>query len=165
MRSIPSEIPCDADPFLDFRDGCGRTQAGDKETARVRPQARLRDSAGKLEKLQRIRHILAMAGLLDFRICAKCGAAHWRKKQSYCHACHAAAQREWRKTVIPTEEQRRKDISRSYAGVYKRRWAILQEDCERCGSPNSEMHHKDYSRPIDVVWLCRPCHLNLHAAE
>ena len=24
-------------------------------------------------------------------------------------------------------------------------------------------HHPDYSKPLEVVWLCDPCHLNLHA--
>lgn len=29
--------------------------------------------------------------------------------------------------------------------------------CVRCGSPEVHAHHEDYSRPLDVVWLC-PAH-------
>lgn len=24
------------------------------------------------------------------------------------------------------------------------------------------MHHPDYSKPLEVVWMCRPCHLAEH---
>jgi hypothetical protein len=31
--------------------------------------------------------------------------------------------------------------------------------CEGCGLPKRlEKHHPDYSRPLLVVWLCKPCH-------
>lgn len=31
--------------------------------------------------------------------------------------------------------------------------------CEGCGLPKRlEKHHQDYSRPLLVVWLCKPCH-------
>ena len=53
--------------------------------------------------------------------------------------------REWRKTHRLTEEQRLKDIARSYANVYKRRGLLFQEDCRVCGSPDSQMHHADYA--------------------
>ena len=37
-------------------------------------------------------------------------------------------------------------------------------DCENCGVNNTvlEGHHEDYSNPLDVVWLCRRCHMALH---
>jgi len=39
---------------------------------------------------------------------------------------------------------------------------LARQPCERCGGVPSEAHHPDYSRPIDVTWLCRPCHLAEH---
>ena len=35
---------------------------------------------------------------------------------------------------------------------------IKKVPCERCGSPHSEAAHKDYSRPFDVIFLCKSCH-------
>ena len=70
--------------------------------------------------------------------------------------------RMWRKTHSLTAEQRHKDNCRSYAGVYKRRGYLKPELCERCEEPKVEMHHPDYDKPLEVVWLCRPCHLTLH---
>lgn len=36
--------------------------------------------------------------------------------------------------------------------------------CAICGSDkNIHGHHKDYSRPLDVVWLCTTCHHRVHA--
>jgi len=34
--------------------------------------------------------------------------------------------------------------------------------CEICGCEKSEAHHDDYSRPLDVRWLCRVHHLMHH---
>jgi hypothetical protein len=31
--------------------------------------------------------------------------------------------------------------------------------CEGCGLPRRlDKHHHDYSKPLVVVWLCKPCH-------
>ena len=38
--------------------------------------------------------------------------------------------------------------------------------CEACGmSTKPHAHHEDYSRPLDVAWLCPSCHRDLHAAS
>lgn len=37
------------------------------------------------------------------------------------------------------------------------------ETCEHCGKRGFNYgHHPDYSRPLDVVWLCAPCHRMEH---
>ena len=61
-----------------------------------------------------------------------------------------------------SDEQKKRDNARSYAGTYKRRGLIKQQPCEKCGSMDSEMHHEDYDSPLVVTWLCRRCHLDRH---
>lgn len=38
--------------------------------------------------------------------------------------------------------------------------------CEVCGACSSiQGHHPDYNKPLEVIWLCRPCHHAEHAKE
>jgi len=37
--------------------------------------------------------------------------------------------------------------------------------CQACGDPKSEAHHHDYSKPLDVVWLCDFHHKQEHMKE
>lgn len=39
---------------------------------------------------------------------------------------------------------------------------LRQQPCHICGS-KAVAHHPDYSRPLDVVWLCQPHHKQAHA--
>jgi ribosomal protein S27AE len=34
--------------------------------------------------------------------------------------------------------------------------------CIRCGNEKSLAHHEDYDKPLDVMWLCQPCHKQRH---
>lgn len=117
-----------------------------------------------------VKHLIQAEGRRKYTLhkgaaCSKCRSAPPANKQRYCVPCHNAYMREWRKTHPLTAEQKKKDNARSYAGVYKKRGKLVKVPCESCGSPRSQMHHEDYDRPLDVIWLCRPCHMRLHAAE
>jgi hypothetical protein len=34
--------------------------------------------------------------------------------------------------------------------------------CERCGAEKPYAHHEDYNKPLDIMWLCQPCHKQRH---
>lgn len=42
---------------------------------------------------------------------------------------------------------------------------MKQGPCLVCGSQPSQGHHFDYSRPLDVVWLCAAHHAAFHKIE
>lgn len=36
---------------------------------------------------------------------------------------------------------------------------VRPNTCTHCRKPaRVEAHHEDYTKPLDVVWLCKPCH-------
>lgn len=39
---------------------------------------------------------------------------------------------------------------------------LTKEPCVKCGAPKTHGHHEDYSKPLDVVWLCKDCHAARH---
>ena len=69
----------------------------------------------------------------------------------------------WRKSHPLTLEQRKKMNCRSYANTYLKRGKIVKVPCIKCGEKKSQMHHDNYDKPLEVIWLCRNCHLELHA--
>lgn len=34
--------------------------------------------------------------------------------------------------------------------------------CEKCGDQASQRHHEDYSKPLEVIYLCFACHIARH---
>jgi hypothetical protein len=45
------------------------------------------------------------------------------------------------------------------------RGAIERQPCEVCGNPKTHAHHPDYSKPLDVMWLCARHHADRHIHE
>ena len=94
--------------------------------------------------------------------CSRCSNPS-RPGQRYCLACHAASVRATRRTYAElTLEMKAKANARSTVHVALKRGKLTKTACERCGSANVEAHHDDYSRPLEVRWVCRRCHGMLH---
>jgi len=39
---------------------------------------------------------------------------------------------------------------------------LKRQPCRVCGIEKSEAHHEDYSKPLDVLWMCEPHHKEHH---
>ena len=50
-----------------------------------------------------------------------------------------------------------------YLVYYAIKCGILTPSPCKCGNPDTEAHHPDYSKPLEVEWVCRPCHQKIHA--
>lgn len=64
--------------------------------------------------------------------------------------------REWR-----SQDLRRLRAHNKVARAIKN-GLLVREPCVRCGETKSLAHHEDYDKPLDVMWLCQPCHKNRH---
>jgi ribosomal protein S27AE len=90
----------------------------------------------------------------------------------------AEQKRVWRKEN-PDESRKR---GRTYSQRYRENNAIKcharyevrkalrlgilkKKPCEICGNPRAEAHHDDYTKPLDVRWLCKDCHDDVHAGR
>ena len=65
-------------------------------------------------------------------------------------------QKEWRLSNV--------DKHKAHSAVKKamKDEKLQRLPCSICGSLNSEAHHKDYSKPLEVTWLCRTHHMREH---
>ena len=45
------------------------------------------------------------------------------------------------------------------------RGKLQKKPCEVCGAEKVEAHHPDYTKPLDVMWVCRKHHADIHRME
>jgi ribosomal protein S27AE len=72
-----------------------------------------------------------------------------------------------REKVIEYQRTRRANNPEKYAAHYAvsnavRDGRLKKQPCEVCGAKKVQAHHDDYSKPLEVRWLCRVHHLELH---
>lgn len=71
-----------------------------------------------------------------------------------------------KKTIAITkawrESDRRRSVAHSLVARAIQKGTLCPKPCVRCNSEESVAHHEDYDRPLEVVWLCQPCHRKRH---
>ena len=63
----------------------------------------------------------------------------------------------WVKSVSPEVISAHKAVESAIS-----RGALVRCPCEICGATRVDAHHDDYSKPLNVRWLCRGHHLRHH---
>jgi len=86
------------------------------------------------------------------KVCSHCGARRDSARRSYCRRCRRAYDRA--RSTDPLRMLRRKVQATARRALAK--GLITREPC-RCGA-RAQMHHRDYSKPLEVLWLCAGCH-------
>jgi len=60
----------------------------------------------------------------------------------------------------------KRDAARKVASALKAGKLTRSKLCEDCYDRDSEhAHHEDYSKPLDVIWLCSRCHKARHKGK
>lgn len=103
--------------------------------------------------------------------CKRCGGtafSDWKRsggigRRVVCIACERARLatiRAARTSRPETPEQRKAHLKVQNA---IKRGRLVKQPCERCGTiKNVQAHHEDYTKPLDVMWLCAKHHKERH---
>ena len=43
-----------------------------------------------------------------------------------------------------------------------KRGKIKRSSCAHCAEPKAQIHHPDYYKPLEIIWLCVNCHRREH---
>ncbi len=60
------------------------------------------------------------------------------------------------------DEKDLKYMARSITYLAIKRGDLIKKPCEICGEVDTEGHHEDYNKPLEVTWLCKEHHFNRH---
>jgi len=64
-----------------------------------------------------------------------------------------------RNSILRNPEKRK---ARTMVRTSLKNGRIIKQPCTVCGLEKSEAHHEDYSKPLEIIWLCRKHHGEKH---
>ena len=70
---------------------------------------------------------------------------------SYCRVCNPL-----------TDAQVRRNKARQAMASAIEKGTLVPGPCAKCGKAKVHGHHMDYTKPLDVVWLCSRHHADAH---
>ena len=65
-------------------------------------------------------------------------------------------------TSVTQQEERQRSRARGIVAVAIRKGTLVRQPCAECGKANADAHHRDYSKPLEVEWLCELHHMSRH---
>ncbi len=100
-------------------------------------------------------------------------AKTWQKEYSAKNSSVIVSRiRRWRsenryKATASTQSFRRRNpekyLAHNAVTLALRNGLLVKQPCEICGVIKGvEAHHEDYSKPLEVTWLCKKHHIELH---
>jgi hypothetical protein len=104
------------------------------------------------------------------KLCMGSAGAEHRKKNPEYYSTYSRAWRTENKDLMDSyikryvEKYPRRRKARGVIGDAIRCGKLIRpEVCSSCGASGlTEAHHEDYSKPLEVVWLCKQCHAQVH---
>ena len=110
-------------------------------------------------------------------LCSRCkfneGTIKHSPREKWCRECNTEHLRKYRATKVGARKQHEANRRNEFKDLSKRKarqkvyyalkvHKLIKEPCNGCGKIEVEAHHDDYSKPLDVLWLCRQCHADRH---
>lgn len=92
----------------------------------------------------------------------KCGNDFASYSRYQCKDCYRTWRQE-RKNDPTKKEKVFKEYVRAFTRNCIKSGILVKENCKVCGTnENIEAHHEDYTKPFDIIWLCRMHHREHH---
>lgn len=152
-------------------------------SVKERPKASYCNTCQREDNKRRWAQVIApKINIRQITLICECGKEKKSTRKLYCDDCllrrkrasTSEAQKRRRKQfkeagylleAVPlTDEQKARRIAaRNYLNSLIRKGLIKREGCYICGEmENVEAHHDDYSKPLEVEWLCKKHHAEHH---
>jgi len=99
------------------------------------------------------------------KVCDVCQAVFVtaRASQNLCSTCSGSSKGNYAAQKKHRASHPERVKARDMIGKRISRGALLTRGCcSVCGKDNAHAHHDDYSKPLDITWLCKDHHYQVH---